>query len=327
MLKVYDLRTEYRANPIGIDAAAPRFGWKLSSDGTNVIQSAYRIVAAADEAFCRVLWDSGRVESDESLHVRYAGARLNSCADVWWRVQVWTACNGTDDKNAGSEEAVSDHAYFQMGLLAAADWKAKWIEAEEELDYDSYPPAPYLRKRFAIRSGLKRARIYQSARGLYEFWMNGRRGTEDLFKPGLTSYYHRIQYQVYEISDLLSEGENIWSVALGDGWWRGNGTRNNYGYRVGYIGQMLLEYEDGSSEWIITDESFLTSTGGLLRADMKDGELFDARLEPKGWRTVRIRSFRAAASPFAQSSGLKDKRSRYQTENGSLTSARILRVM
>jgi alpha-L-rhamnosidase len=276
MLKVFDLRTEYRKDPIGIDSPSPRFSWKLLSDGQNVMQKAYRILAAGDRDFQNIYWDSGRVESERSQRILYSGVRLTSCADVWWKVQVW----------AGEEEAVSDNAYFQMGLLSPDDWKAKWIEAEDEKFYDSYPPAPYLRKVFNVRKGLKRARIYQSAKGLYEFWMNGRRGTEDLFKPGLTSYYSRIQYQVYEITDLIDEGDNVWSVALGDGWWRGNGTRNNYGYHVGYIGQLLLEYDDGSSELVITDDSFRASTGGILRADMKDGELYDARIEPNDWRLV-----------------------------------------
>lgn len=276
MLKVFDLRTEYRRDPIGIDSLSPRFSWKLSSDGRNIMQNAYRIVAAADPDFRDILWDSGRVERDESQRIRYSGERLTSCADVWWKVRVW----------AGEEDAVSDTAYFQMGLLSPGDWKAKWIEAEEEKFYDTYPPAPYLRRLFTVRKGLRRARIYQSAKGLYEFWLNGKPGTQDLFKPGLTSYYTRIQYQAYEVTDLLNEGENSWAVALGDGWWRGNGTRNNYGYHVAYIGQLLLEYDDGSSELVVTDESFLASTGGILRADMKDGELFDARLEPIGWRTV-----------------------------------------
>jgi alpha-L-rhamnosidase len=159
MLKAYDLRTEYRKNPIGIDSAAPRLSWKLWSDDRNVMQKAYRIIAAGDEAFKDLFWDSGRVESDESQRIKYSGTDLKSSADVWWRVQVWT----------GNEEAVSESAYFQMGLLDPGDWKAKWIEPEGELDYDSYPPAPYLRRKFTVRKGLRRARIYQSARGISNF--------------------------------------------------------------------------------------------------------------------------------------------------------------
>lgn len=274
MLKVYDLRTEYRNNPIGLDAVAPRLSWKLDSDKQNVMQTAYRVVASSNLEFSNILWDSGRVESDQSQCVNYAGKTLNSSCDVWWKVQVWTE----------SQDAESDTAYFKMGLLKADDWKANWIEPEGELDYDAYHPAPYLRKSFVVRKGFKRAHIYHTAKGVYQFWFNGTAGTEDMFNPGLTSYYTRLQYQVYDVSAHITEGQNVWSVALGDGWWRGNGTRNNYGYRVNYIGQLLIEYNDGSTELIITDESFLTSTGGMLRADMKDGELYDARLEPEGWK-------------------------------------------
>lgn len=281
MLKIYDLKTEYKSNPDCVDRVSPRFSWKLESDSRNVVQKNFHILAESEG---RTIWDSGKVESVRSQRILYDGKPLKSRQTVTWKVSVTVV-----DSVGRYEEAMSKSARFRMGLLERKDWQAKWIEPEcpetamEEWDR----PAPYLRREFAVRPGLKEARIYQTAHGLYETWMNGQLCTEDKFKPGLTSYYYRIQYQASDILGLLREGTNCWSVMLGDGWWRGTtggSVRNNFGYRLHYLGQIELYYEDGTKEVIGSDESFRTSIGGLLASDMMMGEIFDANLEPEGWR-------------------------------------------
>lgn len=274
MLKIIELRTDYLENPLGIDNVKPRFMWKIASDKRNVMQQAYQIICVSEG---RVIWDSRKVESNESARVIYAGEPLCSRQRVDWKVRVW--CN--------DESAESGDAWFEMGLLSQEDWKAKWIEPEDEVNIFDFKPAPYLRKEFVVKENLRRARIYQSAHGLYECWMNGKRCTEDVFKPGLTTYYKRLQYQVYDITGLLETGNNCWAAALGDGWWRGlsGGTHyNNFGYKVAYIGQIELEYEDGKKEFIATDESFDTAFGALEKADMMHGEIYNAEKEPEGWK-------------------------------------------
>jgi len=277
MIEVYDLRTEYLKCPIGIDAETPRFSWKIKSSESNVVQKAYEITASSDPNFQNLIWNSGRITSDASQHILWNGPALSSSERVYWKVMV----------EANHYSAVSPATFFETGLLYPSDWKAEWIESEDIVDFDEYKPIPYLRKEFDVRTGLVRARIYQSAHGLYEFWINGERGTQDLFKPGFTSYYTRTQYQTYDITSLLVAGTNCWAIALGDGWWRGKTggiTRNNFGYKVSFIGQIVLTYEDGTTEVITSDKSMKTNTGGLLKSDMKDGDLFDARLEPDGWK-------------------------------------------
>lgn len=276
-MQIYDLKTEYRKNPIGIDMKHPRLSWKIRSEKRNVVQTAYRILAYGDENEEELIWDSGIVQNGDSQRVCWAGPDLTSEQRVYWKVRV----------SAGEEKAESEFAFFEMGLLSADDWKAEWIEPEGDIDYYSFQPAPYLRKSFYVKKGLKKARIYQTAHGLYEFWLNGSCGTDEKFKPGYTSYTKRIQYQTYDITSLLKPGENVWSVALGDGWWRGiiGGTsRNNWGYRLHLYGQIILTYEDGSREYVITDEKFRTSYGAVRMADMKAGEIFQADLEPVGWK-------------------------------------------
>lgn len=306
-MRIYDLKTEHRARPIGLDAASPRFSWKLESDRKNVMQSSYQILAYADEGGKCVLWDSGAVDGDKSQCVRWEGPDLKSAERVYWKVRI----------NAGGEFAESEMTYFEMGLLRGEDWRARWIEPEGDVNFQEFQPAPYLRKTFRVKEGLRSARIYQTAHGLYDFWMNGKPGTEEKFKPGFTSYSGRIQYQAYDITEMLSPGENVWGVILGDGWWRGTiggMSRNNWGYKLHFLGQILLTYEDGSREYVCSDESFKTFTGGIRVCDMKAGETFCAQKEPTGWKEAGFddsewKNVHVASGQFCQKELLVPSRS------------------
>lgn len=279
MLEAVSLRTEYLENPLGLDVKKPRLSWKLRSDGRNVMQSAYQVQASHSESFPDVIWDSGKVESSVSHGVRYAGPQLKSMERVYWRVKVWS--------NQGEESPFSQTAFFESGFFHESDWQAQWVEPEQEVDVDAYKPAPYLRKEFFVRKGLVSARACFTAKGLYAFWLNGTAGTDHLFTPGFTSYYKRLQYQVYDVTSLLQEGANALGVMLGDGWWRGAtggaNLKNNFGYKVAFLGQLVLDYDDGSREVIGSDGSFKTSHGPLLKSDMKAGEIYDARMKIEGW--------------------------------------------
>ncbi|MBT2293136.1 glycoside hydrolase family 78 protein [Paenibacillus albidus] len=278
MLQVFDLQTEYINNPMGLDTKTPRLGWKLKADRKNVMQQAYQVQASVNESFIDVVWDSGKVESDQSQRIIYDGPELQSMERIYWRVKVWSH---------HEESEYSQPAFFETGLFEVSDWKAKWIEPEGEIDLDAYKPAPYIRKEFSVKKGLVSARAYMTAKGLYHFYINGTEGTDDLFNPGFTSYNKRLQYQAYDITNLTQEGQNAIGIILGDGWWRGSngamGTKNCFGYKLAFLGQIVLKYEDGSQEIIASDDSFKTSYGPILKSDLKAGELFDARIEIDGW--------------------------------------------
>lgn len=278
---ITDLKTEYRCNPIGIDSKQPRLSWKLKSETPNMMQESYRILTFADEAQIHPIWDSGTILSSQSQRVLWNGPALSSMERVYWKICA-VISNGEM-----TEQAESDLAFFEMGLLSEEDWKCQWIEPTQQEDWFHYQPSPILRRRFEVKKNLKQARIYQTAHGLYEFWINGKTGTEDKFKPGFTSYQNRLQYQTYDITGLLTEGENIWAAALGDGWWRGTlggSSRNNWGYQLQYLGQIVLTYEDGTTEYVCTDDGFRSSTGGIRECDLRAGEVYDARQEPTGWK-------------------------------------------
>jgi alpha-L-rhamnosidase len=277
-LQVNHLRTENSANPLGLGMNQPRFSWRLSGEGRNLQQSAYQLVVKDDHG---EKWNSGKVSSPESLYVPYAGTPLESGKKYHWQVKIW------DDK--GRSSGWSQVASFAMGLLHAGDWKAKWIEPEEDPDL-SPRPSPMLRKEFKGRKKVKSALAYITSHGLYEAWINGKRVGDAYFTPGWTSYNKRLQYQVYDVANLLQDGANAVGVTLGNGWYRGNlawgGTKDIYGKDLGLLFQLEIEYQDGSRDRIVSDDSWKFSTGSILDSEIYHGEFIDARLEPDGWNKV-----------------------------------------
>ena len=281
--KVLNLRCEYKVDPMGIDVEKPRLSWHIVSPERGVVQSAYEIRAAGSvkdlKSGKNLLWNSGKVESDRSVHVVYGGPALHSGQRVYWQVRVW------DDH--GKRSAWSDPAYWEMGLLSPTDWKAEWIEAKIKEDVSKSNPAHMFRKEFTLKDGIVSARAYVTCHGLYEMELNGERVGDQVFTPGWTAYYARIQYQTYDITPLLKTGKNAVGVTVGDGWYRGHigfrGQRNTYGEDLALLVQIQIKYSDGTTEIIGTDGSWKASTGPILMSDIYDGETYDARLEKQGW--------------------------------------------
>jgi alpha-L-rhamnosidase len=281
MLTIDSLTCEYRANPLGLDVTAPRLGWQLHGERQGLRQVAYRVRAAADPdrlaAGTADLWDSGRVESDASVQVVYGGPKLSSRQRVCWQVTVW------DDAGA---EATSAPAAFELGLLKRSDWKAKWIGASLRGGPRSSVPAPYLRKAFTLPADVASARLYVTALGLAEVSINGQRVTDDVFAPGWTDYHKRVQYNVYDVTELLARGDNAIGAVLGDGWAVGHVAWNN---RQLYVDrpQLLLQLEvktaSGETLTIAGDRTWRHWYGPLLHNDLLMGEAYDARLEMPGW--------------------------------------------
>ena len=289
-MKTANLRTELKHNPIGIDTQKPRLSWETESNERNWEQTAYQILCAANEAdlasHSNLLWDSGKIKSDNSVHIDYDGQKLNPGQRIYWKVKVW------DKTDMPSE--FSEVATWQMGLLDNANWKAKWISPDIEEDIHVSNPCLYLRKEFEVKPGLVQATSYITAKGLYEFNLNGKKHSEELFTPGWTSYHHRLQYQAYDIVNELTEGKNCIGIILADGWYRGylvwQGNKNLYGDKLSLLFQMELTYEDGSKEIIISDTDWKSSTGPILKSDIYNGETYDARLELTGWNSPGFNS-------------------------------------
>ena len=160
-------------------------------------------------------------------------------------------------------------------------FSAWWITPEEpKREDEARPGAGFLRKRFVLEEVPEKARIFITAHGLYEAWLNGQRIGKDLMTPGCDEYDKRLQYQEYEVQDLLVPGENEWSVILGDGWYRGNngidGTRNLFGTDLSLLAELYSE----DRPVCLTDETWEGSMDGPIRlTDLELGEIYDARKE------------------------------------------------
>ena len=285
---VYALKCEYKTNPLGIDIKKPRLSWKIASSERAVRQSAYQIRSArrVDELTRgrELIWNSGKVLSEQSIHVEYGGPCLVSRERIYWQVRIWD--------NHGRCSGWSEPAFWEMGLLNAADWDAAWIEPNLTEDANASNPCPMLRKEFLLKKPIKSARVYVTCLGLYQMELNGRVVGDELFTPGWTAYRHRLQYQTYDVTGLLKEGLNCVGVILGDGWYRGWLTwekrRNIYGQKLALLEQIEVVYRDGSREAIITDQTWKVSTGPILMSDIYNGEVYDARLEIENWSKGRF---------------------------------------
>lgn len=282
-LTIRSLRTEYLENPLGIDAAQPVLSWQLGSRERGVSQSAYQVQAAASAAALSegqdLLWDTGKVQSNE-ISVQYAGPGLLSRQRCFWRVRSWDQ----DDQPSGWSET----AWWEMGLLDPHEWQADWIEVGWDEDPHAFKPCPFFRRDFALAGEVKSARLYITAHGLYEAWINGQRVGDQVFTPGYTPYDRMLQYQVYDVVALLNQGPNTLGAVLGDGWYRGKvyvtGTRNVYGTRLGLLAMLVIETAQGQVV-VSSDPNWKAAVGPILKSDMKDGEIYDARLEMPGWNT------------------------------------------
>lgn len=277
-IKIKKLRCNYLKNPLGTDLRKPRFSWMLLSDTPRTIQSAYQIQVGLSSDFSNLMWDSGWVKSDDSIQINYHGPSLDSMTKYYWHVRV-------QDTNE-SVSGWSKTRQWETGLKAG-DWRAKWIEPEKAVEQKAFKPACYLRKRFEAKAHIKTARLYITSHGLYEVYLNGKRIGDQVFTPGNTSCAHRLQYQVYDVLSLLQAAENCIGVILGDGWYRGSinvhSDRNSHGEKLALLCQLKITYIDDREEWICSDGSWKTKTGPILKSDLKDGEIYDARLEQDGW--------------------------------------------
>lgn len=267
MLKISDLRCEYRLNPIGLDVKSPRLSWKLESDRRNCIQASYHVQLSHTPDFAVIIWDSQELTSDQSVHVELEGFQPAARTRYFYRVQVWD----TFENSSGW----SDAAYFEMGRMElSTDWTGKWITANRSGEPES--SCPRMRRFFHIVKPVLRATIYATALGMYELHLNHTRVGEDYFTPGWTTYSKRLQYQTYEVTHQLKTGENVLGAYLGDGWYLGHLgwkiERENYGSTSALLMELHIRYVDGSEEIIGSNEEWSTAPSSIRMSDIYMGK-------------------------------------------------------
>ena len=255
-MKAIRLRTEYLKDPIGIDMQRPRLMWNCDE---GMKQTAYQIVT--DE------WDSGMVETS-SMHTVYPKV-LKDRQRVTWKIRLW-------DENG--EPGEWSEAFFEMGI---SEWQASWITGDYKVNKKERYPADCFRKIFSLEKTPVKARLYITACGLYETELGGKKIGDFYMAPGYTDYRKRVQYQTYDVTEMLREGRNVLTVQLADGWYRGscgaNGIEHQYGTETKLLAQLEITLEDGSVQIIASDDSWDWSDDGPIRfADNKDGEIVEA---------------------------------------------------
>ena len=316
------LRCEYLDNPLGIDVTSPRLSWKVVSGKRGDCQTAYRILVASSAELLKKdrgdLWDSGRVPSDRSIQVEYAGKPLESRMRCYWKVQVWDA--------AGKAGPWSEPAMWSMGLLTERDWGgARWIAYRDDAQwreqwqahkdrenshreptwpwfvgtgrtiwelYDMasphYDPSPLFRKEFALGKKVKAATLYVTGVGYYEAFLNGKKIGDHVLDPAWTNFHKRTFYVTYDVTADVRRGDNALGIMVGRGQY--NPLCNDI-WRLGsslWVGQpkaialLSVEYADGTTADIVTDGSWTTAGGPILYDDTRHGELYDAREEKAG---------------------------------------------
>ena len=295
-LQAVRLRCEYADNPLGIDNPAPRLSWELQASSPrarNQRQTAYRVLVGsrADRltAGGADLWDSGMIASGQTVAVEYAGRPLHSGQRAYWSVQVW-------DEN-GAASAPSRAAWWEMGLLKPADWRALWIghdaaapKTEEEQFGET--PAPLLRKEFGVDKPIERARAYVSGLGYYELSLNGAKVGNHVLDPGWTAYAGRVLYASYDVTRVLRQGPNAVGIMLGNGFynplplrmWGHLNLREHLA--IGSpraLLQIEINYRDGTQQTVATDTTWKTSEGPIRKNSVYLGEEYDARREQPGW--------------------------------------------
>ena len=284
-LSAVQLKTESLHEPLGIDAANPRLSWRIASSGSNVMQTAYRLVVAktADGAGRGEgnVWDSGSVALSKSVAVAYAGPTLESGHRYFWSVKVW------DNQDHSSDWAKP--ACWEMGLMAKKDWsEACWIAGADS------PVAPLLRTRFNVTKPVAQARLYIGAAGYYVASINGKRVGDAVLDPGFTAYDKRVLYSTYDVTGSLVSGTNVLGVTLGRGfyaietkagkilWWDHASWLSKQPL---LIAKLEVTYTDQTHTTVVSDSSWLTHSGPTTSDSLYRGESFDARLSIPGWDT------------------------------------------
>lgn len=283
VIKVNDLKCEYRKNPLGIENEKPRLSWKLfeTNQTRGQKQTAYQIFVASslenlDKNIADV-WDSGKVDSNQSVNVTYQGNELESAKQYHWKVKVWDKDgNGSNWSNSGK---------FSMGLLKQSDWKGDWIlkPNQKKTDHNWY------RKNVTLSDKVSSAFVFVGSFGYHELYVNGEKITQNVMNPVSTYMKKRIVYLTYDISDKLKKGDNVIAIWHAAGWSRWRRIRE---YRnIPFVFKAQAEIVAGGKQITLkTDTSWKTKKShteyygdwDILRFG---GETIDDRKREDDWNT------------------------------------------
>ena len=277
---ITQLEVDKLINPMGLDTRNPDFSWRIKSDEYDLNQTHYQLFVATDKIFSKksLVWDSGKVNSSASVYVKYQGKSLEYATKYYWTVKVWT--------NQSAKPKQSKISSWTTGLMDKKNWNSDWIGVNN--DDRKGPKSPYFTNDFVVGSKITSASLFITSRGIYEAHINGKRVGKSYLTPGWTSYNNRIQYQAYDVKDMLSLGDNRIGVILADGWFRNfrpnSGKRKtDYGDETSFISELVVSFEDGTKKSIVNDESWSYHYGSIQSSSIYNGEFVDFNLSDPTW--------------------------------------------
>ncbi len=296
-------------NPIAIETAQPSFSWMVEAEGYDRSQTAYQIIVATQAELLNekgaALWNSKKVMSSQSAHVKYSGNTLEATQKYWWKVRVW------DEKGNVSDWSATNS--FRVGLLDDASWGvSKWMTLAEDTRTSEYrfrayktggmqkaiqltsQPATYLRNEISAKKEIKDAQAYVCGLGYYELYINGNKTGDHVLDPAPSNYDKQAYYVTYDVTDQLQKGQNVLGLILGNGFygqtisWKNDPESErdlSYGPPTARL-LVKVTYTDGSQEKFYSDENWKSSTGPIVFDNVYGGDTYDARYEMPGWNAT-----------------------------------------
>ncbi|MBQ6472255.1 MAG: family 78 glycoside hydrolase catalytic domain [Victivallales bacterium] len=278
-MRPIDIQVDARQGArVFIASSTPEISWRVETDDPEFRQSSYRILAEGTKG---VWWDSGKVESSRCHWIPWGGAPLASRDEFTLRVQIFD--------QTGKPSEFSEPIQVEVSLLENRDWgEAHWLWYDRN-NYSTTAPSPCFRREFIVREGIRKARLYITARGVLEAHLDGAPVSSDMLAPGWVDFRQQIPFMTYDVTERMTPGAHVIGAILADGWCCGNLTtfrmRNVYHPHPELLARLELTYGDGSREAVVTDSSWRCATGSILASDLYDGETVDARQEMPGWDT------------------------------------------
>ena len=289
---VINLRTELKKNPLGIDISNPRLSWELQSEERGTFQTAYEILVSDNQMDFEnnngTVWQTGKVKSNSTFGIVFSGKSLTSFSRYFWKARIW---DGNDQPSKWSTIC-----WFETAIMKESDWEAKWISDPNPLpvneeDFYKENPAPLIRKEIEIQKEVSSARLYITGLGYYEASLNGSKIDSNRLDPGWTQYGKQVLYSTYDITRQLQKGKNVLGIILGNGWYNplplnifGLNLRNTLTIGKPCLkAQLRIVFSDGSIKTIVTDSTWKTCDGPILKNNVYLGEMYDARKEIENW--------------------------------------------
>ena len=275
----FELKCENIPVPVGVDTQTPRLSWKLpllEEDSINRVEIWLSTDSTQLSGRQSGYWNKSIIGAP--IRVSYDGQPLDSYTTYYWKIGYQTSSK--------QKTTFSPISSFTTGCLSSDNWKGKWITDKHDI---TYRPAPYYRKSFQLDKTIEQALLTIASAGLHELSVNGQRAGNHFLDPMYTHFDKRILSVTHDVTSLLSLGENVIGVQLGNGWYNHQSTavwffdKASWRNRPKFTAQLHLRYTDGTTEYLGTDSTWQTTDSPVIFNSIYTAEHYDAQKELAGW--------------------------------------------